>query len=381
MFDMEQPSRKYRDMDEHTMIVEIDRCRRIAGRLLGLRMKLFERVNTIHGTPHKTLDTDIDSPFMAGLEDAAQLPDMKVMGALINPLYQNEIRMVTAGLLTTKQYSAGKEELLDRMSRFHAMGSDSVAHAVLGASSGSGGNKWDTQRMDFLDGVAAPRKKAEEEYEVYVSYMHGMFQPTMKSQHELGFIDEEGNPQEPIYAFGEVIAAGNNLPSKRNHAEYIDKAGHYDIAKYLLDHRDQFPAVYHVGVGQLCPHISTEVDCESLFSQAGFLADARRSNTNFRFYERLVITKHRLRRIYCPKQLVKDMFMKRFKDDDWDEQGDRDAADFLEVEKSIFLEDFPMYADLFRYEDDGEDEEDNENENDKKLNGDDDDDDDDDDVE
>jgi hypothetical protein len=165
MFDMEQPLRKYRDMDEHTMIVEIDRCRRIAGRLLGLRMKLFERVNTIHGTPHKTLDTDIDSPFMAGLEDTAQLPDMKVMGALINPLYQNEIRMVTAGLLTAKQYSAGKEELLDRMSCFHAMGSDSVAHAVLGASSGSGGNKWDTQCMDFLDGVAAPRKKAEEEYE------------------------------------------------------------------------------------------------------------------------------------------------------------------------------------------------------------------------
>ena len=78
------------------------------------------------------------------------------------------------------------------------MGSDSVAHAVLGASSG-GGNTWDMQRMDFLDGVAAPRKKAEQEYDVYVSYMHGMFQPTMKSQQELGFIDKEGNPQEPIY--------------------------------------------------------------------------------------------------------------------------------------------------------------------------------------
>ena len=44
-----------------------------------------------------------------------------------------------------------------------------------------------------------------------------------------------------------------------------------------------FPAIYHVGVGQLCPHISTEVDCESLFSQAGFLADERRASTNFRF--------------------------------------------------------------------------------------------------
>jgi hypothetical protein len=226
------------------------------------------------------------------------------------------------------------------------MGSDSVAHAVLGASS-EVGNKWDMQRMDFLDGVAAPQKKAEQEYDVYVSYMHGMFQPTMKSQRELGFIDEEGNPQEPIYAIGEVIAAGKNLPSKRNHAEYIDKTGHYNIVKYLQDHQAQFPAVYHVGVGQLCPHISTEVDCEPLFSQAGFLADARRSRTNFRFYERLVITKHRLHRIYCPKKLVKEMIMKRFNDDDWDEEGDRDATNFLDIEKSIFFKEFPCIQTCF----------------------------------
>lgn len=65
------------------MIDEIDRCRRIAGRQLGLRMKVFERVNTIHGTSAgDTLDVNINSPFMAGLGDCSRLPDMKVIGAL-----------------------------------------------------------------------------------------------------------------------------------------------------------------------------------------------------------------------------------------------------------------------------------------------------------
>ena len=106
-----------------------------------------------------------------------------------------------------------------------------------------------------------------------------------------------------------------------NHAEYIDGAGKYNIAKYLQDHKVQFPAIYNVGIGQLCPHVSTEVDCESLFSQAGFLADQRRASTNFRFYEWLVMTKHRLQRVHCPRQLVKDLFIKRFKDNDCDSRA------------------------------------------------------------
>jgi hypothetical protein len=46
--------------------------------------------------------------------------------------------------------------------------------------------------------------------------------------------------------------------------------------------------------------------------------------------------------------------MEQFKDNDWDEHGaERDAAEFLEIKKSIFLEDFSMYAHLF--DDDGDD--------------------------
>ena len=78
------------------------------------------------------------------------------------------------------------------------------------------------------------------------------------------------------------------------------------------------------------------------------------------------------------------MFMKRFMDDNWDEEGDRDATDFLDIEKSIFLQEFPMYTDLFRYENEGEDEDHDDDEeedndkNDKRLKDDEDNDEDDD---
>ncbi|KAL7425428.1 hypothetical protein ACHAXH_000012, partial [Discostella pseudostelligera] len=105
-------------------------------------------------------------------------------------------------------------------------------------------------------------------------------------------------------------------------------------------------------------HISTEVDCESLFSQAGYLADPRRARTDCCFYERLVITKHRLHRIYCHKPSIKDLFIKRWKSGDWKENIDWDDTQFLELEREIFQNDFPLYyADLCDDEVDKEEEE------------------------
>jgi hypothetical protein len=108
-----------------------------------------------------------------------------------------------------------------------------------------------------------------------------------------------------------------------------------------------------VCVGQICPHISTEVDCELLFSEAGFLADPRRSLTNVRLYERLVIVKHRLGRIYCHIPAVKELYLRRWKKKDWDEHEERDTKEFLELAKEIYSEMFPYIEQFF--EDDDED--------------------------
>ena len=90
----------------------------------------------------------------------------------------------------------------------------------------------------------------------------------MKALKTLGTYDEDGHVlEEPVYSFGPVIERGLNLPSGKNHVDYIDSKGYYDIIKYNLDHEEYFPAMGVTVVGKLGPHLTTEVDCESLFSQ------------------------------------------------------------------------------------------------------------------
>ncbi len=103
-----------------------------------------------------------------------------------------------------------------------------------------------------------------------------------------------------------------------------------------------------VCVGQIYPHISAEVDCESLFSEAGFLADPRHSLTNVCLYKRLEIVKQCLGCIYCHIPVVKELYLKCWKENDWDESKERDTKECLELEKEIYLEMFAIICKCLR---------------------------------
>ena len=44
------------------------------------------------------MDDVVDAALMAGLEVAPKLGDYKILGAIINPLMQNQARMIDAGM-------------------------------------------------------------------------------------------------------------------------------------------------------------------------------------------------------------------------------------------------------------------------------------------
>ena len=115
----DKTAEKYREMNEHEMMEEIVRARRVAARILGVRLGFFGRVSTFNKTLTAKLDANVKAPFMAGLYEPAEIHEIKIMGALLHPLYQNPDRMEAAGLCTKQQYSAGFEELLDRMARHY----------------------------------------------------------------------------------------------------------------------------------------------------------------------------------------------------------------------------------------------------------------------
>ena len=51
----------------------------------------------------------------------------------------------------------------------------------------------------------------------------------------------------------------------------MNTKGKYDKVEFLTDHRKDFKYLCNVAVGQLEPQITTEVECESLFSHDGHL--------------------------------------------------------------------------------------------------------------
>jgi hypothetical protein len=55
---------------------------------------------------------DVDCDLNTELKDCATLNVMKIMGAIVNPLFKNKKHMMDAGLCTELQYEAGKAELI-----------------------------------------------------------------------------------------------------------------------------------------------------------------------------------------------------------------------------------------------------------------------------
>ncbi len=166
-------------------------------------------------------------------------------------------------------------------------------------------------KSTYLDSKLTPLCKTKTYLNAYQEFMDPMFHhPKMKPYKMLGTYNElSGDPIEPVYAFVPVIEKGNNLPSGTNHATNVDDKGLFNLVKYLKNHKSCIPACYHVGVGQLSPHNSTEVDCESLFSQAGFLADSLCLNSDICFSKQLVMMAHCLKCIYCIPDFVRDKYM------------------------------------------------------------------------
>jgi hypothetical protein len=118
-----------------------------------------------------------------------------------------------------------------------------------------------------------PCAKAENKYKEYFAFIKCKYLPEMKPLWNLLWYENGGKPREPVYSSGPVVSRGENLPTEQNHADYIDKNGSYVTVKFLKDHVSMFPTINKVATGQLCPHIMAEVDCESLFSQSGYISN------------------------------------------------------------------------------------------------------------
>ena len=94
----------------------------------------------------------------------------------------------------------------------------------------------------------------------------------------------------------------------------------------------------------MAPHVTTEVDCESLFSQAGHAAHPNRNRTVAETFERLAMGAHRLSCICCSPEKAKVEFIEKWKKKYWSESKDWDDLAFWEQQKKECLELNPGHA-------------------------------------
>ena len=83
---------------KHKMINEVAIARRVAFRQMGVRFGMFIDEKCPSLPARNETDPDITENILYGLEDADELPEYMIMGAIMNPLMQNSKRLVAAGL-------------------------------------------------------------------------------------------------------------------------------------------------------------------------------------------------------------------------------------------------------------------------------------------
>ncbi len=145
---------------------------------------------------------------------------MKIMGALIHPLFQSKLQMIDARLCTRSQYNAGYDELIDCMEQYFE--DKTSNHITRTFDQGPvKTNQWDSADLAEIDNTSSA--KAENEYNQYLAYMKCKYLHEMKPLWNLLWYDNGGKPREPVYSFGPVVLRGENLPTGQNHADVLIK--------------------------------------------------------------------------------------------------------------------------------------------------------------
>ena len=143
----------------HIMLESIELCRRIAVRDLCKRLHFHEIDEDSAGVDD---DIDIELDLLKGLKDRQKLNIIKIMGAIVHPLFQNKQRMIASGICTDSRYETWRDELSNRMTRHYESNSYSNDVYLLD-NNANYKNEWsdDDNDDDILMSQASTKAKEE----------------------------------------------------------------------------------------------------------------------------------------------------------------------------------------------------------------------------
>ena len=169
-----------------------------------------------------------------GLNDAS-LPNSVAFPALLNPMFGNEKLIVESGLMTEMQYNRAKSRLLQKMVRILDR-KNPITHGSMGCRS-------DLDSED--EGVEYTMNEnyaiAEKEWKLFETFKVKIHRPSVapNTAKTLGTVRK--------ILVGPLDGRGEDLPSGKNLADYLDKCGRMSLLRFYQDHRERyFPTLWIV---------------------------------------------------------------------------------------------------------------------------------------
>lgn len=257
-----------------------------------------------------------------------KLPAALAVSTLLNPTFGRQPLIVGSGLMSEEQYTCARSSLLQMMQDI-LDSKDPLQGAM------SSDDSEDSRDGSLPSVLNNNHKKAEHELRLFENHKKAKYLPDLKEDGR--HITLGDNPDRYLIVGKVVQERGDDLPSKKNLADYLDNNGRCDVLLFFDDHKQIFPTLFLVAQCMASRRV-TEVGCERFFSISGYVSDPRRTRLGVRTYERLAMLSANLQHVYIdPKQVAKE-YLRRCKEGLWKKANLEEAATCWNLERLIQAE-------------------------------------------
>lgn len=262
-----------------------------------------------------------------------RLPGSYTIMTLLNPLFGLKPVIVGSKLMTETQYDHAREAVV-RLIQEELDSKNPIT---------SSGAKDDDDNS--LDGEIAEsdendnRRLAEREMRRFESHKMQKYIPERKLGRKLSNVDSKGRLIE--VGVGPVKAKGDDLPSGKNIANYVDLKGRFDALAFFKDHSNTFPNLFIIALREASRRV-VEVGCERFFGLSGYISQPRRSQLAVRNYERISLLASILASVYIDPKEVAAEYLARCKRGAWKKENTVESLKCFNLERMISAEEMGM---------------------------------------
>ena len=263
-----------------------------------------------------------------GLNEST-LPNAVSFPTLLNPMFGNKKLIVDSGLMTDTQYERAKGRLIQRIVSIKDK-ENPVAYKDVSVE-----NEVDSEDDGVVYKTNDNYSTAIDEWQKFETYKVKKYRPSVAEKTAKALGDTRK------ILVGPLDGRGEDLPSGKNLADYVDKRGRINLLRFYEDHSSKFKSLWVLAQCEESNQV-VEVGCERFFSLSGCVSSEKRTRLKVRTYERLAMLAAMIKKVYIDYEWVAQEYMRRSKEKLWDVNITTDALKCFNLERILEAELYGM---------------------------------------